>query len=66
MLPSMGSLNAAEMIHGHELIAFYVRELLADEGSTVSAMGEIESHADEEAALGATYVSLESAVAVVA
>jgi hypothetical protein len=65
MLPWTGSPNAAEMIHVHELIASCVRELLADEGSAVSAMVKIESHVDEQAALGERHVSLASAVAVV-
>jgi hypothetical protein len=57
--------HAAETSHVRELIAFCVLELLADEGSIFAAMGEIESHVDEQVALGAVHVSLASAVAVV-
>jgi hypothetical protein len=61
----MGSAHAAETSHVRELIASCVRELLADEGSIVSAMGGIELHVDEQAALGAEHVSSASVVAVV-
>jgi hypothetical protein len=63
--PWKDSVHAAETRHVRELIASCVRERLADEGSIVAAMGGIESHVDEKAALGARYVSLASAVAVV-
>jgi hypothetical protein len=65
MQPWKDSARAAEMSHVHELIASCVRERLADEGSIVAAMGEIESHVDEQAALRARHVSLASAVAIV-
>jgi hypothetical protein len=57
----MGSVHAAETSHVRELIAFCVRERLAGEGSTVAAIGEIESHVNEQAAFGAEHVSLVSA-----